>query len=223
MADSYKVAGLKQEIINDVKSFMDRLLALCESEIEKQFLLYFIKYIYRDIYTDPLLAGQVNSLKFEDWKIVSIELIYDYIDWIGLQDSEIQKLKEKGYRDYSSDLIKTIGIQFKDERNWNESYTIYKLIPQFEVQLDKNYRFDFALVASHFDKKKLLKESKVAIECDGFEYHSSKEQLTRDNQRNRAIQMHDCKVYRMSGSEIYNVDTIERIQEIINDIRRFTK
>ena len=95
-------------------------------------------------------------------------------------------------------------------------------MPQYNIKLEKFYRLDFALLVSHFKDRSLIKESKIAIECDGFEYHSSKHHLNRDNQRNRALQLNEWKVYRMSGSEIYSINSIEMIKSIFNDMRTFS-
>lgn len=61
------------------------------------------------------------------------------------------------------------------------------------------------------------KKVKLIIECDGYEFHKkTKEQVIRDNRRDRACQIEGYKVFRYSGSEIYEdplacVDDIVRI------------
>lgn len=67
------------------------------------------------------------------------------------------------------------------------------LIPieyQYEVEGGK-YRFDFA-----------IPDRKVAIELDGYEWHSSREQFTKDRQRQREIEMLGWRVVRFSGREV---------------------
>jgi len=69
-----------------------------------------------------------------------------------------------------------------------------QLRPQFWIQAPiGNYRVDFACVPE-----------KIAIEVDGHEYHSTKEQRTYDAQRSRALQMLGWKVIRFTGTEIYS-------------------
>lgn len=44
---------------------------------------------------------------------------------------------------------------------------------------------------------------KLVIECDGHEFHSSKEQIAHDNERNRTLILNGYDVIHFSGSEIY--------------------
>jgi very-short-patch-repair endonuclease len=68
------------------------------------------------------------------------------------------------------------------------------LRPQFWVWAsDRYYKIDFADVDKH-----------VAIEVDGHEYHSSREQRTHDAQRERLLQKLGWTVIRFTGSEIYS-------------------
>jgi very-short-patch-repair endonuclease len=55
------------------------------------------------------------------------------------------------------------------------------------------YRLDFA-----------FPEKKIGIECDGQEFHSTKEQRTHDANRDRYFMKEGWKVIRFTGSEIYN-------------------
>lgn len=66
-----------------------------------------------------------------------------------------------------------------------------KLVPQYELFGGK-YRLDFA-----------EPESKIGIELDGYDYHSSKEAFTKDRKRQREIEAAGWRVIRFSGSEVY--------------------
>lgn len=58
-----------------------------------------------------------------------------------------------------------------------------------------NYRLDFAVDPDG---------SKIAIECDGHEFHErTKEQAARDKSRDRALQAAGWRVLRFTGSEIF--------------------
>ena len=88
-------------------------------------------------------------------------------------------------RDYLSLLESPVEIDF-----WTAaSSLIDDLEPQVEVGY---YRVDFAVVSK-----------KIAIEIDGYEYHSSKEQLTADAARERHLQKMGWRVIRFTGSEVY--------------------
>ena len=69
----------------------------------------------------------------------------------------------------------------------------YWLNPQVEIG---KYRVDFELV-NHKDKK-------IIVECDGHEFHQkSKQQVEKDNQRERDLKKLGYEVVRFSGSEIF--------------------
>lgn len=75
-------------------------------------------------------------------------------------------------------------------------------------------------------------EFRLAIECDGFEFHSPKESFIRDRQRDRAFHKQDIPVLRFSGSEIWRdppsaagelFDHLLRVQEGIPKSRKRIK
>ena len=45
---------------------------------------------------------------------------------------------------------------------------------------------------------------KIAVECDGYQYHSNPESFTKDRQRDRILAASGIQVYRFSGHEIYD-------------------
>lgn len=61
---------------------------------------------------------------------------------------------------------------------------------------------------------------KFAIECDGFEFHSSKEQMQNDYQRERDIQIYGCHVIRFTGSEIF-ADPAKCAEEVFKIISTY--
>jgi hypothetical protein len=71
------------------------------------------------------------------------------------------------------------------------------------VELDSKYRLDFAHL-----------ESKIAIELDGYAYHSSREQFTRDRQRYRELTRHGWRLLLFSGQEIVN-----DVARCVNEVR----
>jgi very-short-patch-repair endonuclease len=71
------------------------------------------------------------------------------------------------------------------------------IAPQHEIV---GHRVDFAIfinrLASH--------EVRVVVECDGHEFHEkTREQVAKDNQRDRELQIAGWEVFRFSGSEIW--------------------
>jgi len=63
------------------------------------------------------------------------------------------------------------------------------IVPQYEVG---TFRVDFA-----------LPEQKIAVEVDGHEFHSSREQRTKDAQRERVIERGGWRIVRFTGTEIH--------------------
>jgi very-short-patch-repair endonuclease len=77
-----------------------------------------------------------------------------------------------------------------------------QITPQVNVC---GYRVDFAY---------FVDDQKIAIEIDGFDYHSSKAQMTRDYQRQRHLEANEWRVIRFTGSEVYG-DAQACVAEVI--------
>lgn len=84
------------------------------------------------------------------------------------------------------------------ERSFWEQHKALKLpaleglVPQHKVMGGK-YRLDFA-----------IPEQRVAIELDGYEYHSSKDAFVNDRARQRALEAAGWRVIRFAGSEVHS-------------------
>lgn len=61
------------------------------------------------------------------------------------------------------------------------------------------YRLDLAMFGQDFSGN----EFRVAIECDGHNYHKTKDQVRHDRQRDRFLQIRGWRILRFSGSEIW--------------------
>lgn len=70
------------------------------------------------------------------------------------------------------------------------------LTTQFEFG---EYRIDLAVFGKDFSGN----EFRVAVECDGYEYHKSKEQTKIDRKRDRFLLSHGWHTLRFTGSEIW--------------------
>lgn len=85
-----------------------------------------------------------------------------------------------------------------------------KILVGSQIRCDQ-YVVDFGAAISMFNKPPLI----VVIECDGHEFHTSKDQFTRDKAKDRHLLQKGFRVMRFSGSEIY-VDAGARAQEVID-------
>lgn len=92
------------------------------------------------------------------------------------------------------------------------------LIPQVDFE-DLPYRVDFVVGD---DTKERKYPMQIVIECDGHDYHSSKEQIKKDNERQREIENLGYTFIRFSGSEIYN-DVEKCVDEVFNKIKSLNK
>lgn len=74
------------------------------------------------------------------------------------------------------------------------------LISVFAQQPIGSYRADFLLVGT---SQRSAEPAFVIVECDGLEYHSTREQLHRDEQRQKALQQSGFKVIRFAGKTLF--------------------
>lgn len=73
------------------------------------------------------------------------------------------------------------------------------------MSLDKKYRLDFAIFSKLNEGDKESKV-KICIECDGHDYHKTKEQRTKDSNRDRQLILDGWTVFRFTGTEIFSKD-----------------
>jgi len=93
------------------------------------------------------------------------------------------------------------------------------LIPQMPVTAcGRPYRLDFAKIVKDSSGKDVLK---VAIELDGYEYHSSIEQRNHDVQRDRDLMYEGWQIIRFTGSHI-NRDVDRCVDEAAQLIEKWS-
>ena len=121
-------------------------------------------------------------------------------------------LKEFGYRCIEGNTpIEKLYYECFSYICWKERIKLY-LIPQYKIEVeDKNYFVDFLIGTEYIDPSK---NNKYVVECDGYDYHSSKEQQAYDNQRQRDIENAGYTVIRFSGKEIFD-DEVKCVYETL--------
>jgi len=80
-----------------------------------------------------------------------------------------------------------------------------------------SYRVDFLATSSvlDFQTRAFIKRS-VIIECDGHDFHEkTKEQAKRDKKKDRELQAKGYRVFRFTGSEIWN-NVFQCAEEVFN-------
>jgi len=80
----------------------------------------------------------------------------------------------------------------------------YGIHPQKTFEVDgSNYRVDFCIDKMSELKRKEYLYTRIAVECDGYEYHSSKEQIAYDHRRDTGLLLrHGLHVIRFTGAEL---------------------
>lgn len=90
--------------------------------------------------------------------------------------------------------------------------------PQKEININNNkYIADFIIEYDNYINYFLKKDFKLVIECDGFDYHSNKKQMTYDYKRENNLKLNGYDVIRFTGSQIYNgpMDCVKKIMKYI--------
>jgi hypothetical protein len=181
--------SIEKEFAKQIQIVID----LCESEIEKLFILKIISYIQKrpDRYNWGFIIEDVET------KIIKDEEV-----WSSKVNSKLPET-----------AVYLCGI-----RIYNLIYhTHLEIYPQQDVEFQHidnflkttTYRLDFGVYKFDSTKpKEIIK--KYCIECDGFEFHSSKNQLKKDNERMRNILLrHNYTSLRYLGTEIFNMSDQE--------------
>jgi very-short-patch-repair endonuclease len=181
-------------VISLVHSKIKTYLELCESPIEKMFLLNYFETIFDSMTASWFSYGLTEQNK----------PFFQYPDPI-----EDDKYYPDGLKWYEPNNIRA--------RRAISSHLI-ELYPQYEIKDDNGkvkYRIDFAIFYPRTDEG--LDKIKIAIECDGHDFHEkTKEQAQRDKEKDRFLQSKGWLIARFTGSEIYRKDLYDLIQEIDN-------
>ena len=178
-------------ILDSQNKQLNALLNLCESEIEKWFLVKVLNYI----------------------SIRPYEYSYSFL----CEPTETELVNGKEYlkteRGYYSDAnwgVNITGLKIDNKIKG----TFYHVFPQKEIFIDKyfsgkKYRLYFSI-----EKYSMKNTDQVlkfyCIECDGHEFHSTKEQISSDNSRLRQmLLLQNFITLRYSGSELFKWDKEE--------------
>jgi len=140
---------------------------------------YFLINICKYFYSESLL-----SLKFDFM-----------VRWIDDPFSPSTKKHEQ--YNYQEEGINVFGFIYGIQINASID-TIYKIIPQYK---HNNYRLDFAIF---IEKPNSI--IKFCIECDGHEFHKTKEHNLNDSKRTRELLKDGWTTLRYTGSELFKWD-----------------
>lgn len=101
---------------------------------------------------------------------------------------------------------------------WTHGYNHLSMIGQFSPQMKiGEYRVDFVL--TNIPRVPSLK---IIIELDGFDYHRSPSQFSRDAKRARDLQRAGWKIIRFTGAEI-NGDVPGCVRETVELVKDWSR
>lgn len=200
--DDHEFNSIKESLVSSYRKFIDDLFELCKSPIE---IVYFGKML------QFFLNGTISPDGFKYFSP-----IYDFDHDLGV--FRCFGLRIDGDHVYEIDFNTKAKSISKNAKQWKLSITI---TPQEKVVIRKKiYYLDFGIYVRNILEEK-QKPLKIAIECDGKNWHSSKEQKARDLIRTKDLNKLGWEVIRYSGSNINkfsDTDFQKEMNEIITYI-----
>lgn len=224
---------IASQIINEFNNQIDEVLSICESEIEKLMLLHFYSYFIKFKENDYWL-NRYNEIEFIDE-----EIYLDYPDNSREENIRLHnRVSKYKHRHVGQGVYhKYIGFKMKDDRMESISvdtmdnteipgsdlvYREFEIRPQYSVTVDGiEYRIDIAIIMNRRDllSNNIIETRKIALECDGYDYHSSPEQKRNDDIRTRKLKKTGWKeVLRYSGKELHSIKSKNEIHSLFNEI-----
>lgn len=216
---------IKSQIEKDFDFQMNDMLSICDSEIEKLLLIHFFRYLQVKKLDEHELLNEFSFPQF----ILDYQHPYHYKHMGLIEESEriLNEVDQKKYRFAEGEFQKYIGFQVKgnayDNNEFDGQYHTTRqeicIYPQFFHRInEKLHKIDIAVVLNRWKENKIVETRKIALECDGYDYHSSPEQKKNDDIRARRLKINGWKeVFRYSGKEIVQMSD-DDFDEIFSEI-----
>lgn len=197
----------------------ENVFKYCQSPIEKTFLnsfmLLFLKNSMPCLFITHPFNDTENEIEYyrgyyksidkfvESYKEVTSDRELTYFD----ERVQIKQRKGELTEEQAEDILMYVGLRKTFEF---DSYHItpQAFFPNYKVD-NKAIRADFYVWVPNDPSVKII------IECDGFQYHNSKQNFINDRKRDRLFQLNGYRVVRYSGSEIYQ-DPIEMSSDLFD-------
>lgn len=218
--------GIFETHLNEFKFKLNEVISMGESPIEELMLLQLFNYFQK--------YGKNGNVDYDLAKFSRLEFIEEEIClWDidePLSNSDKKMLEDKisrfNYRENKGMYYKYIGFKctinrsegvYLDSKDDSLIFRDIEIRPQFyEVMDQEHYRIDIAFILKRrdwYNDNKIIEEKKIAIECDGYDYHSSPNQKREDDKRARKLKRNGWReILRYSGSEIYEINSsLEKI------------
>lgn len=117
--------------------------------------------------------------------------------------------------------ILAVAIMFYEKVSTSKPKIKLNIKYQETISIEgSKYIADFVIYSAVVDNKTKKLSKPIIIECDGYEYHSKKEQMSRDYKRERALKLNGFDILRFTGSQIYNepIVCVREIAKYISNI-----
>jgi len=178
---------------------------------------WFNRYYELEFIEDEIMLGDPDVSQFEDIKLKDRVKKYNYrkVEHVFLKNIGF-KVKDVRSEGFSIETIKTKSISFDDMIGRE-----FEVRPQYYATIDGiEYRLDIAVILSRKTPDgKIIESKKVALECDGYDYHSSPEQKRNDDIRTRKLKKSGWKeVLRYSGKELHSLKSKNEIHLLFEEI-----
>jgi hypothetical protein len=201
---------------------IDIVFSVCESPIEKVFInslfLCFIKAnpLYL-IITPPFQNAPKDMTEFRSYHAKFLE----FIDWYKRRNVSLS-----GVDEYLDSEVKKGKMQPEERQYIGQHLILYEYIGLFDcLHLTLQPSFPDLKIDGRSIRPDILvwvpgdKETKIIVECDGFQYHSSKSAFINDRKRDRLLKSEGYEVLRYSGSEIHK-DPISTSSDLFEFLKR---
>lgn len=211
--------GIFETHLDEFKFKLNEVISMGESPIEKLMILQLFNY-FQKFGKD---GNDTDESHFTEIKFIEEEICLWDIDE-PLSNSEKKRLEDKierfNYRYKRMMYYKNIGFKCTINRsegislNSSDNRLIFRDIevrPQYYETVGQNlYRIDIAFILNRrdwYNNNEIIETKKIAIECDGYDYHSSPDQKREDDIRARKLKRVGWKeILRYSGSEINRIN-----------------
>lgn len=205
MENSQKIEVILQEIIKDANERISYLLSLCESQIEQLFLInaycYFLKGSY-NFYNVSLICDIAKTNFDPITKLGKVLSFFHFVDDDG------NPTQVKGFEVTGGNFSYKFFPQFRIET------------PECEFRLDVAVIYEYTFLDGPTKGQTLIR--KFGVECDGFEFHSTKDQQTNDNKRTRKLMELGWTILRYSGQEIHRMKSNRDFASILMTLDNIT-
>ncbi|AWH86331.1 hypothetical protein HYN59_14985 [Flavobacterium album] len=223
--DPYNFASFYEKFIeNYARVNTDIVFECCESPIERIFInsltLLFLKNRNTELQVTPPLEDVEDAISnFRNNHLDILRVIERYkvdtgdTDLIHFEKFIQGKIDSGRYKEGDYEIFEYHRLVV-DNFIWNSYHlSLQAGFPNYKVD-GKSIRADILIWCPGNEKVKLI------VECDGYQYHSSKESFERDRKRDRLLKSKGYDVVRFSGTEIYRdpVKVSDDLYDLIDNL-----